>query len=369
MLDKVLDRGSTPQQTKVIIRLIALIRSGQFPITTLGDLQSQVTSIALIPERFRHSGYQSLLHISHLPQMTSSINRGIVATARRLLSLTFDVLQYYLQRFRQMTPLTVGYNIGHVKSALRCRQSRGSRVTTHDIGSPSWTEEQLVYRGLWQIQLIEDLKCAVEHGIGPHWSNLEKYKLQTFTISKIYDFDEMAYFDHLLILRAGGRTPNGYQETVDQGIVFSIQDYLAERRDDLWPPDFWSQRPWPAPKPRLEERTRLDDDLSNVVEVYTKIFGGHQHIDLIGFDPYRSLGMSIWDPERLSGYGIDLTAEPDSFVWLSILQPRDLAVLKKGKSDAWTPPVREPVPCFGDRTYEHVNPLMKIYKTILYDWW
>ncbi|GAM86988.1 hypothetical protein ANO11243_050090 [Dothideomycetidae sp. 11243] len=123
----------------------------------------------------------------------------IVATARCVTYLTLQCLATHLERLRSTRPYkardeTQVISADSVRDILRMPDDDPAKlpVEVEDIGPPTCGEEQLVYRAFLQIQLINDLRCAVSRGIVVGWTDGEREKLNEFSILDIYDFDQMA---------------------------------------------------------------------------------------------------------------------------------------------------------------------------------
>ncbi|KAF2152056.1 hypothetical protein K461DRAFT_161221 [Myriangium duriaei CBS 260.36] len=230
VLDRILDAGFTHQRSCDIIRNVALIRQGGFPITSLSELQRQVTSIALMSEQDRSMPY---LPVFQLPaNLTPEVMYSILATARRITFQTLDCLDVHLQRFLQVAPYVSGdpIQMEHhtVESILEMAPDDPAAVQFEcwDIGPPTWAEEQLVYRAFWRIQLVEDLRRAVNVGLVTGWSDEEREKLNELSLLHIYDFEEMVCLASLTYNLAEGPGFDDYQELVEQGVVLTVLGYL-----------------------------------------------------------------------------------------------------------------------------------------------
>lgn len=149
----VLSAGFTHPHIRVIICVMALIRSSTLPISlsTLDSFRKQVTLEAM------ENRTSSPTHI--FQNTTPAVLRSILATTRRITCLTLDCLEHYLARFRSLRPQHLvdrefhwhGIQPWEVKPPRQSYQ-------TQEVGLPSWVEEQRVFRAFWRIQMICDLK-------------------------------------------------------------------------------------------------------------------------------------------------------------------------------------------------------------------
>jgi len=162
--EAVLSAGFTHHHIRVIICVIVLIRSSNLPIHNLDDFRKQVTLEAMENRTPTPGSGFSPIHLS--PTTTPAVLRSILASARRITCLTLDCLEYYLAQFRSLKPQhvidrkfqLVGYQPWEVHPERR-------ECPTQEVGPPSWTEEQRVFRAFWRIQVICDLKTAASHSL------------------------------------------------------------------------------------------------------------------------------------------------------------------------------------------------------------
>lgn len=100
--EAVLSGGSTNPHVRVIICVIALIRSSNLPIHSLDDFKSQVTFEVMENRTATSERGFSPTHLS--PDTTPAVLRSILASVRRITCLTLDCLKYYLHQFRSLKP-------------------------------------------------------------------------------------------------------------------------------------------------------------------------------------------------------------------------------------------------------------------------
>ncbi|GAM84165.1 hypothetical protein ANO11243_021580 [Dothideomycetidae sp. 11243] len=345
ILDRILDSGNVSKNAQEIIRTIAYIRQGSFPIPSLGELQERVTSKAIL--RGTGARYDNQFFPRRFPpKATPKLLCGILATARRITYQTLDCLEVYLKRLREVKPYVASEQRRYdtersVVDVLRMTENDPARTIyeVRDIGPPNWIEEQLVYRAFWQIQLVEDLRVAVNRGIVPGWTKVEKEKLNDFSIFDIYDFEEMARMCYNLEIYNGDGTYGDSHELVDQGVYLSVRDYLETLASPLDTQEWRSLQakpapPCPVPWPYYPPEGYLEGELSFAVEEFNHVYWEpveESYYRVIDFNPYRRLGFSIWSGARLRGYGFDDYGHegPDLIIWMSVLGPEELATLQR----------------------------------------
>ncbi|GAM88201.1 hypothetical protein ANO11243_062320 [Dothideomycetidae sp. 11243] len=385
VLDQVLDKSQQiHESSRQMLRTIAHIRTGDFPATSLSELQDQVTTKVLMTKKDRDE--QGGFFPQRLPIASSpSLVRSLLATARQITIQTTDCLAVHLDRFRRLKPFV----------STDPNQNRGSRsvqpvfaMTTgrphpgralcavRDIGSPTWGEEQRVYRAFWRVQLLNDLRIAVNTGLITGWSDEEKFKLNELSPIDIYDFEDVAASLCALNAARGGQSYFGYVELVEGGAFLTVTDYLKTSPPAL-DPNHWKHwsRPWAAaaPKPMgLDpwgvERQMLDRQLCNTIEDYRVAYEADASYQILSFTPYRRLGFSIWCYERLQSYGFtDKNANPDLVAWVSVLGSEDRAVLEKGMRRSEREWPRTTRTTAGGWTFDHVNPVVQWYKALVDD--
>ncbi|KUJ14448.1 uncharacterized protein LY89DRAFT_736482 [Mollisia scopiformis] len=99
--ESILSSGSIHQHVRVIIYVIALIRSSALPISNLDDFTEQVMLEAMKtwPPALG-SGFNPIRR----SPTTSAVLRSILSTYRRITILTQGCLEFYLDRYRSLRP-------------------------------------------------------------------------------------------------------------------------------------------------------------------------------------------------------------------------------------------------------------------------
>lgn len=134
--------GVTHRHTAIIIRVIALIRSGTLPIQSLHDFRNHITEEAMFhrkwnpPPGFAPDRLAASTHPATL--------RSILATNRQLVGYSFDLLALYLSRFR---PLRPKHPVGLPRRKPLSREvsfpngllgAQSTDFKVRDVGPPSW---------------------------------------------------------------------------------------------------------------------------------------------------------------------------------------------------------------------------------------
>lgn len=202
----VLAAGFTHGYIRLIIRIIALIRSSILPIPDLLSFQERVTKAVMKRgiELFIHNcgpggpeeameneirmaeeedgptpTTEALAHRlglfddafapTHLDwDVSAAVLRSILASARSNTCLALDCLEASLARFRALTPQhPVDETIAFGKSDIPMSERRieGRPCEVYDVGPPSWSEEQRAMRACWRPQVFYDLQKAATHSM------------------------------------------------------------------------------------------------------------------------------------------------------------------------------------------------------------
>jgi hypothetical protein len=147
---------------RVIFRYLTLLRSGTFPAMDFGEFEGRVIREAMrYATRVRCSWYGFVP--KRLDEGTEpAVIRSVLSTARLIKCVALDCLGFYLARFRTLqpehpvdkkfeflTPSAAAKRDGYVPPW----QSRPEtvKVEVHDVGPPSWLEEQRATRALWRL--------------------------------------------------------------------------------------------------------------------------------------------------------------------------------------------------------------------------
>ncbi|KAF2147917.1 hypothetical protein K461DRAFT_324922 [Myriangium duriaei CBS 260.36] len=348
--------GYIHPHSRTVIRTIAAIRLNCLPVYTVADLQHRVTGAAILPDAVRSDTVAECFAPSTFPDTpsTASVIRSILKTATRISNLTLDCLHVHLQRFQQHSPQVPedpAYNMRGIfrfgdgfdkYPILELRVNNPSLVThSSQLDPPDWTEEQIIYRAFWRIQLVQDLKRALEYGILTGWVDQEVTKLLSMDVESIYDFEGQAWTIANYETRAShGNGFLGGQESTEHSAVVTAEDYMVEKGVGD-PPLSWT-RPWPFPSFRPDTVEYLSKPWSNMnASQTTGLYDFHYLFEYYpdsvspSFACYRRLGFAIWTDDRLQRHGFAwrhqrLNARvPSVLAWCSILPNEDVMKLEQ----------------------------------------
>ncbi|KAK2616720.1 hypothetical protein QQS21_000332 [Conoideocrella luteorostrata] len=383
--DAVLDSGYTFGHTRVLFRIIALIRSGTLPISSLWDFRHRVLKPSMV-YRWRVRGCIGGLTPEKLDQNTTpAVIKSILATARHINCLALDCLAVLLARFRALQPEHLADPTAITYQPwVRCAENGFSplwesrpnavRFQVTDLGHPSWGEEQRVLRAFWRLQLIYDLKRAATRGqlqwsqtdltdleqvaaiSPPDWRQFDDVKIRLYEIpfgpSSLYDASM-----HRIIGEEGSSVHPEIEE------ILSVLDYigdaygarfartLAEGKQNYsvlnGPREI--QRLWPLPgpckgkewKPIVYPSIGVNYNFRGLsIFAIPEKSAISSKRRVLSFDPYRRVGFAFWSNERMMSHGLHMAPKEYSpghvgFAWLSILSPEEITRVKReveGKS-------------------------------------
>lgn len=240
IFETVLSPGTTHKYSCALIRIITLIRADLLPLypskvydsnTFKNLIVHETTPSRYKPPLWEHTPVCLPLHID------PSILRGILATNRKILRLTFGCLDFYLGLFRVLRPYHsagfrydgkpwilddgMGYSLG----------TWGQKPVnvkfyypTHDIGPPTWLEQQRVYRILWRIQLSHDIK-AIVRASRITWPKYDEFNWKLDSLEP-KDLSEVPYGSSRdEMLRDSGEWR---ETTLEEELIDSITQYIRE---------------------------------------------------------------------------------------------------------------------------------------------
>lgn len=334
IVESVLDAGFTHYHIRGIIGVISRIRSSELQIADLDAFR-----YLLAVDVLGNPDPTDLPRVCpiNLPRSTTSATlRSILASARRIESITLDCLDYYLLRFNQLAPRHLTDATFHWHGVQPWELVYDTRACpTYDIGPPSWAEEQRVSRACWRLQVICDLKKAAAASLPQHWPGevVEQIE-QGSPFWLLYDgwllSSEME--EHY--------TPLPFEE------INSVTDYIkAVHGDDVLRQlgetrtsrDVRRDRTAPAPAEHacaeLEEAAAGYKFYCNA----ERREHGLSPLKTMRFEVFRPFGFAIWDAERMRAYGlvgpfealepplVDTFQNFPSFAWRSILCAEEIA--------------------------------------------
>ncbi|KAK7955660.1 uncharacterized protein PG986_004882 [Apiospora aurea] len=347
------------------IHLIAMIRSGTLPLNSLSDFVGRViipyqigmdvVSLGLFQPESRAMPTVPFVPPPLAEDTPPAIVRGLVSTARHLTSLSIDCLKFYRARFGRMKPCHPTVSAKQFESMppetrkdLHMEpwhdQPRGRRVPVHDIGSPTWLEEQLVIRAFWCLQTIVDIRKAATASssrlVGEGWLREDLKQLRDWKRHNVYSLEKL-----LRTLLGRATVCRTLASSIQYRQMMAIMHYLEAAHQRSWPdPHLTGQqrlevkRDWPAPRRRRRDLERLGRP-SKAHHLYD-FLQSNSYTSLGSLAPYNALGFAVWSDERMgaaslvssramSGGGLDeFRRYRFTYAWLSVLGADDRRALE-----------------------------------------
>ncbi|KAJ4859385.1 hypothetical protein T069G_07652 [Trichoderma breve] len=350
---------------RVIFRIIALLRSGTLPISSLADFQRRVIIDAMRSvSRVRSSrnGFAPDLLARETPP---AVIRSLLATYRQVMSASLGCLTYYLDSFKTLEPEhPIDKGIKNPNPAwsqdISTWQSRpqGRKFNIRDVGPPSWTEEQRVNRAFWRLQLLYDLKRAASRGLldwpddskaalcdivavsrpigeyANYWLRTRRYAYTTWAGSSdfyhawVHDIPYAAHkpcppeYEELISVVDYVRAVHG-QEASERLVKGEV--CLAELQG---PVEIY--REWSLAKPGVKDwKTLIGPSVG--AERHYRGPQGRSILDMVDFDPLGRYGFAFWSWERMFAYGLATRSHSEfedyrvTYAWESILSPEEVA--------------------------------------------
>ncbi|KAK9774101.1 putative F-box domain-containing protein [Seiridium cardinale] len=333
IFEAVLSSGAIHEHTCGLIRVAALVRSSSLPPQAHNLLT------------FRHFvRYESTSHRYDPPAWTlpplrlssdvsPSTLRGLLATHRKVACLVISCLRFYLIRFKPLRPSHLVDESFHFESGYHgsdglyiaaWQQKPGEKpFPVHDIGPPTWVEEQRVLRAFWRLQLFRDLKVAGTKALLVNWPDTDLQRLNFMTAPNFHDVPtrNLIEEDREPSIRTRGTV-------LEHQLINSVIEYEDEDKQTIVSPDFLqTRREWPAPVEGEKDWDAVSYYSSTTYDFFYMVREGeHEHISdglcsplqHVSFRPFRRLGFAIWCTQRMLGYGL-LEGE-----WGPIMDPSDL---------------------------------------------
>jgi hypothetical protein len=288
-----------------------------------------------------------------MPQsMSPQVLYDFVKLAHTIHGVAHACLDFYIEKSLSAKPQRIGdADLQDYKSIQRMLysecQSPGQPFQPKNFGPPTYLEEQIVIRALWQLQLFLNMKTALRMGALDHWSEEDLNQLRT-----VVDIPEMTRLSRDL------RCKTNCLCKVEQ--ILSVVDFVQEITEDQHspiedvltrflhhPPSavcnkayhiLCSLKPYPF-FGKVGERNTLRD-VDSMIERRTKgcVFyrmmtrNNRVPIEPVSFKPWRRLGFALWQTDRMvelgflgpkeSAYGL-VNSEELWFIWRSILTPEE----------------------------------------------
>ncbi|KAL7898831.1 hypothetical protein HDV63DRAFT_385609 [Trichoderma sp. SZMC 28014] len=354
---------------RVIFRIIALLRSGTLPISSLAEFRKRVVEDAM---RYRVRSSPSGFAPDSLARETPpAVIRSLLATYRQIMSASLGCLTYYLDRFNALKPehpidktiKDTEYNRRHYQTLQSGPEAR--KVDVRNVGPPSWTEEQRVNRAFWRLQLLYDLKraasrgsldwpddskaalcgiVAVSHptrdmGYTHPWERNRRYVHHTW--SGCSDFYHACV--HHVPYADSDRCPPEYEELISVvDYVRAVHGQEASQRfakgevclaELQGPVEIY--REWPLAKPGVRDSGVKDWKALVGPSAGVRRYGYGQRVysiaNMVDFDVFGRYGFAFWSWERMFAYGLVTMSSSDwgnfrvAYAWESILSPEEVA--------------------------------------------
>lgn len=284
-------------------------------------------------------------------------------TNRKIQRLTFDCLQYYLKKFRPLKffhPVDKDYEYTSVNERDRYEgpwrrlNPLVSPVRFHDIGAPSWIEQQRVLRAFWRVRLFFELKDAIAISC----ITWPKKDISAIWQMKLEDLNDVPtrFRDDEWTARLLGQTEAEHDSELyvhqqvtllEAELIQSVVDYLGEGRKLMRESTFlklksdWATSPSPRNSKEWDWEDMCEPHISPMWLFFYNMSGGsgmhlaepNTPLQHVSFAPFRRLGVAIWCRSLLSKYEF-LASVPQleayrsmlsacSTAWRSVLTPSE----------------------------------------------
>ena len=293
--ETVLSSGYVCGHIRLLFRIIVLLRSETLPISNLKEFRERVI-VDSMQYSYRVRSSRNGFAPERLAENTNpSVLRGLLATSRNIASSSLNCLAFYLECFRTLQPQhpknrKLKLDLIDHDAAIWQSRSEGTNVETKDVGPPSWTEEQRVFRAFWRFQLLFDLKRASKRGL-LGWSEEDTTKLctiaavtpplkrtsrhlerQTWSTWGLPCTDFYHPLVHVEPYQADKAEPPEYEELLSS--VTYIRDTYGQEMSELLAKgelclarlgkSLEVKREWPLAKPREKDWRRLVENSTGV---------------------------------------------------------------------------------------------------------
>ncbi|ETS88083.1 hypothetical protein PFICI_01911 [Pestalotiopsis fici W106-1] len=164
----------------------------------------------------------------------TSILRGVLASHVRNENRMIGCLSTYLTRFRSLQPMHIADQDPDFTWRSEFRGSAPFNfvgawqlqpstvlVNKHNIGPPTWCEEQRVLRALWRVQLFEDLKAAERAGRLKGWRKIRRWEYsRKWPFVDMFEEEDEPYFEqHMCLEKELVYTVLDYTESMEEAVV------------------------------------------------------------------------------------------------------------------------------------------------------
>lgn len=289
--------------------------------------------------------------------MSPQVLYETVEKAHTIHGIAHACLDFYIERSLSAMPERISDNnlqdYKRIQSVLYSkRQSRGQPFQPKEFGPPTYLEEQIVIRALWQLQLFLDMKIAHRTIALSHWSEKDNKHLKT-----------MAGIPEIARLSCDPGSDMNFSSKMEQivSVIEFIQEFTRGQHGSI--EDILARFLHSPPLAVLNQAHRLSC-CPKPNTIFEEVCGREALIDIdtrierrtigcsfyqimtkntkppvkhVSFKPWRRLGFALWQNERMvelgflepkaSGYGL-IDSEKLWFTWRSILTPEEDAERK-----------------------------------------
>lgn len=335
--------GHLHEFTCAIIRIVAYVRCGALlpGVSNMHDFDNfyrhETTELRYDPPLWTEPPLRLVSGV-----VPGSVLRGILASHYHNESLMVGCLVTYLARFRAIQPMhlvdqdfvwTSGYPPSPSTSPSSSRsasprpeadpsstankyvgawqlQPASQPFMRHDIGPPTWCEEQRVLRALWRVQLTNDLRVAeTTDKLEDGWPLRLYMRGLTLTPWVSGSVDPIQRPD---------LEPQLWQQliNVEDELAATVVDYarnIAATTSDLRQ---HTERDWPIPIPTQKDLLEVECYTSAMALEFEDVkledddIGHHNLWDMcsplqhVPWEFFRRRGFAIWCEARMLGYGL-----------------------------------------------------------------
>lgn len=227
LVEKIFASGYVCGHTAVLFRLCALIRTGRLPVSDTPSFRKRVTAEALLYQTRVRESKTGIAPRSLDHDIDPSIVRSLLVVARHASNLAWDCLSTCLERLKALRPQhpleAETFDRYYYDCKLEWQPRPEGRFFEISVSDQlSWDEEQRAVRAVWRLQLIYELKRAVNAGI-VEWTDTVLSSTKAFDLQSI-QYQLSAFYgardNYLQLVHDGGR--GDYPSWYD-----TITDYLG----------------------------------------------------------------------------------------------------------------------------------------------
>ncbi|KAK7981395.1 hypothetical protein PG988_003633 [Apiospora saccharicola] len=294
IFEPLLSSGDIHQFTVSLIRITAYLRTSSLPphfhdlFSLRSCLAGETTTYKWDPPRWEHPPRPLP------PEIPATTLRGILASHRKVVSLTVGCLDHYLDLFHALKPEHP------VDKSFHFCHEEGEGKAAIEAGRLSWPPES---------ETSEREVRAM--GTGP------------FTF---YDITAGAWLSSFYSGYPLGHEVGNYwprirselERDLDAEIMLTVQAYMAEMRQSIAEHDFLARarRRWPAPAPEGPQDSEVLGNTWGVLRFYW---------DHVSFEPFRVVGFAVWSEALMHAAGfLEHDMNCCQAAWRSILTPEML---------------------------------------------